>query len=148
MSNGPQVNEHMYQAFVNFWIYQDTHAWHYVTWALTIEAAVVGGTFLKKGIFACILLIFGTVILYLLRQLQLKDFGDQMNALRIIDAYHKQSGFPFPKARILSEPISPWKSGRRINNIMALIVFCFNILLFIIHVLYCLANPWITTLLE
>jgi hypothetical protein len=148
MQEESRVKPEMYKAFANFWIHQDRLMWSRVTWALTIEIALVTGSFSKPGILGCLVLAIGTVILAALWGLLRKDLLDQKAALNIIDQFHEESGFPFPKARILSEPKHPWGSGKRLITTIAVVTLTMNAFLFAANLLYLIGCGPVCTFID
>jgi len=136
MSRNQDVDPEMYQAFVSFWTHQDRLMWSRVTWAIAIEAAIIVGSFAKPGMLGFFLIMFGTIILCLLWGLFKKDGRDQQNALSIIDLFHEQKGFPFPKARVLSEARCMWESGAWLIKVIAILALVINIFLGLAHLIF------------
>jgi hypothetical protein len=128
--------DEMYKLFCLLWIHQDRLQWSRVNWMLTIQVGIVAGSFAKPGLPATILICIGTILLFLLERIFHKDKRDQSVATKMIDRYHEEHKFPFPEARILSEPVGFWGSARKCLQYGWTITILTNVFLFISNALY------------
>jgi hypothetical protein len=140
MDDESPVPAPMYSAFVNMWIHQDRLMWSRVSWFLTTEVVTVAACFARPGPVGAAVVVFGTVILTLMWGMFVKDRRDQEEALKIIDRFHAESGFPFPKARIIAEPVKWWRSARNLLKLGLCGVLVVNLILLALHLLFALGG--------
>jgi hypothetical protein len=124
----------VYRCLYTSYLHQDRLAWSRTQALVAIEAGLVAAAFSQKGLFAALILVTGTLLLYLIWRLIRRDFDNRDMHRDVLDRVHKPLGISMGK----QPPCPAWAYGRRIIGIVFVALAIVNILL----AMYFWGEPW------
>lgn len=123
-SIGKVSNDQVYSFLTSQFFNQDQLSWNRTQTIVAVEAGILASSFALKGIFAIASLFLGSILVWLIWCLVLRDWEVRDQHLVLLDAVHEPLGI-----RLICEPKFKWRRGRVILKAIVWFLIFINLIL-------------------
>ena len=114
----------IYSFLTSQFLNQEQLSWNRTQTIVAVEAGLLASSFALQGIFGVASLLFGSILIWLIWCLILRDWEVRDQNFVLLDSIHKQLGI-----RLICEPKFKWRRGRIILKSIVYFLIFINIIL-------------------